>query len=68
MIYLVTVNRRKDFLEIHGNEIKIGIVSESEKGKANRELIEKLSKHFHVAKSNVKIISGFTTAKKVVEI
>ncbi len=68
MIYRVTVKQRKDFLEVNGNEIRIGIISKREKGRANKELIEKLAKHFNVLKSNVKIKSGFTPMKKTVEI
>ncbi|PIP50724.1 hypothetical protein COX11_02610, partial [Candidatus Berkelbacteria bacterium CG23_combo_of_CG06-09_8_20_14_all_41_73] len=37
-------------------------------GAANKALIALLSKHFDVAKSQVKIISGLTSRNKVVEI
>ena len=68
MIYKVSVTFHKDFLEIYKDEISIGITAEPEKGKANKELIEKISKHFDVPKSNVRIISGVKSRKKLVEV
>ena len=68
MIYKVSVTFHKDFLEINKDGISIGIISEPQKGKANKELIEKISKHFEVPKSNVRIISGEKSRKKLVEI
>lgn len=55
-------------LEISGNEIAISIKSKPERGKANRELVEKLAEHFGVGEDRVRIISGLTSRKKIVEI
>ena len=68
MIYKVSVTFHKDFLEINNDEISIGITAEPQKGKANKELIEKISKHFDVPKSNVRILSGEKSRKKLVEV
>ena len=68
MIYKVSVTFHKDFIEINKDEIAIGIIAEPQKGKANIELIEKISKHFGVLKSNVRIISGEKSRKKLVEV
>jgi len=68
MIYKVSVAFRKDFIEINKDEISIGILSKPQKGKANKELIEKISKHFDVPKSNVRIVSGEKSRKKLVEV
>jgi len=68
MIYKVSITFHKDFLEINKDEISIGIISDPQKGKANRELIEKISKHFDVPKSNVRIVSGEKSRKKLVEV
>lgn len=35
-------------------------------GKANEELIEALSKHFHVPKKNISILSGLSSKSKLV--
>ena len=68
MIYKVSVTFHEDFIEINKDEIAIGITAEPQKGKANKELIEKISKHFDVPKSNVRIISGEKSRKKLVEV
>ncbi|MGQ0796090.1 MAG: DUF167 domain-containing protein [Nitrosopumilaceae archaeon] len=68
MIYKVSVTFHKDLIEINNDEIMIGITSEPEKGKANKELIEKISKYLGVTKSNVRIISGAKSRKKLVEV
>lgn len=68
MIYKVSVTFHKDFIEINKDEMVVGIISEPQKGKANKELIEKISKHFDVPKSNVRIISGEKSRKKLVEV
>lgn len=39
-----------------------------ENGRANSAVIELLSKHFDVAKSQIKIVRGMTTRDKVIEI
>jgi len=68
MIYKVSVTFHKDFVEINKDEIAIGIISEPQKGKANKELIEKISKYLKVPKSSVKILSGEKSRKKLVEV
>lgn len=39
-----------------------------EKGKANEKLIEILSEYFKISKSQIKIVSGFTSSNKIVNI
>jgi hypothetical protein len=68
MIYKVSVTFHKDFIEMEKDEISIGVLSEPQKGKANKELIEKISKYFKVPKSNVRIVSGEKSRKKLVEV
>ena len=51
--------------QLSGNEYKVFLKSVPENNKANKELIRILSKYF---KEEVKIKSGFTSRKKVVEV
>ncbi|MCW3974888.1 MAG: DUF167 domain-containing protein [Candidatus Bathyarchaeota archaeon] len=53
---------------VNGNKIIIGLSSKPEKGKANLELIKKISKKFNVSSSQVKIIAGAKSKNKVIEI
>lgn len=55
-------------IEVNGSEIIICLRSKPEKGKANKELIERLASYFVVSKGKVQIISGLTSRNKVVEI
>ena len=68
MIYKVSVTFHKDFIEINNDEISVGIKSKPQKGEANKELIKKLSKHFNVSQSQVKITSGEKSRKKLIQI
>lgn len=47
---------------------KIKTTQAPEDGKANKAVIEIIAKHFKVAKSKVKIISGLTFKEKWVEV
>ena len=53
--------------ELDGS-LKVKLTAAPEKGKANKKLIEKISKHFDVPKSNVRIVSGVKSRKKLVEV
>lgn len=68
MRYNVSVKLKKDFIEVNGNNITVGVKAAPEKGKANNEVIKKIAKHFGIAKSAVRIISGASSRKKIVEI
>ena len=68
MIYKVSVTFHKDFIEVNNDGISVGIKSKPQKGEANRELIKKLSKHFNVSQSQVKITSGEKSREKLIQI
>ena len=68
MRYIIEVQFRKDHIIVDQNKIIIGIRSPPEKGKANLELIKKLEKSFYISSSQIRIISGFKSKKKIVDI
>lgn len=68
MKYAVQVKFRKDFVEVKGNTIVVGVVARPEKGKANEELIKKIAGHFGVSQNRVALISGARSKRKIVEI
>lgn len=47
---------------------KVKISAKPVDGEANKALIEFLAQHFDIPRRNVKIISGFTSREKLVEI
>ena len=68
MRYEVEVKFHKDFVKVEGNKIFVGLTSKPVGGKANLELVKKLAKYFKVPSSQVKIISGLKSRRKIVEI
>jgi len=48
-------------------EVTVSIVSPPEKGKANREVIELLARHFGLPVSRVRIVGGGASRHKIVE-
>jgi uncharacterized protein (TIGR00251 family) len=68
LIYKVKVEFSKEFLEIQGNQINIGIKSKPVKGEANKEIIKKLAKHFGISTALVHIKSGHKSRQKIIEI
>ena len=68
MRYNVEVVFHKDFIEIEGDRIIVGLLSQPRRGKANLELIKKIAKHLHVSSSQIKIISGLKSRSKIIEI
>lgn len=68
MKYAVQVKFHKDFVEVHGGTIVVGVMARPEKGRANEELIKKIAKHFGVTQSRVALISGARSKRKIVEI
>jgi len=49
-------------------EIKVSLRCVPVKGKANREIINIISKHFKIRPSNIKIIHGLYSKTKVIQI
>jgi uncharacterized protein (TIGR00251 family) len=68
LIYKVNVEFSKEFLEIENDQINIGIKSKPIKGKANKEIIKKIEKHFKISRSLVQIKSGHKSSEKIIEI
>jgi uncharacterized protein (TIGR00251 family) len=67
--YLIHVRFSPDGrLEVSGNEISISISSEPERGRANRELVKKLAAHFGTSEDRIRIVSGLTSRKKIVDV
>ncbi len=55
-------------VKIVGDEIKVKLHAKPEGGKANKELIELISKKLRIPRSNIKIVKGFSSRKKVLDI
>ena len=60
--------KKEDKIELREGIYFIEISEKAEKGKANLALIKLLSKHFKTSSANVRILKGFSSRKKMVEI
>jgi uncharacterized protein (TIGR00251 family) len=58
----------KFVLDDANNEIEISVSSAPVKEKANKEIIQKISKNFNIKKSDVQIIHGLHSKTKVIDI
>ncbi|MGB9620930.1 MAG: DUF167 domain-containing protein [Brevinematia bacterium] len=59
---------KEGFLKIEERKFEVSVIEPPEKGKANKRVIEILSEHFKVPKSNIKLIKGETSKIKLFEI
>jgi hypothetical protein len=48
--------------------LRVRVKAKPLEGKANKEVIELVAKHFRIPEQNVSIIRGFSSNKKIVEI
>ena len=53
---------------VYGDQITVSLKSKPERGRANLELIQKLADYFGIGKDGIRIISGRTSNKKLVEV
>lgn len=59
---------REEISDCSGNELKIYLKVSPVDGKANKDLIGILAKHFKVKKSGIRIVTGKQSRNKLVEI
>ena len=69
-LYIKVIPRssRNEVTKISEGEYKVKLTSPPVDGKANEALIEILSDHFKVAKSNITIVGGKSARMKMVDI
>jgi uncharacterized protein (TIGR00251 family) len=51
-----------------GNSFAVKVKEPAREGRANQAVIELLAEHFSVSKSQVRILSGFRSRNKVIEV
>lgn len=54
--------------KVDGNNYNVWVKERPEKGKANEAVIRVLAGYFKVPKSNVVVVTGFSSKRKIVEI
>ena len=64
----MSVSFHRDFIEVKGDQIEIGVMSRPQRGEANSEIIKKISKHFGVPRSGVRLVSGGKSRNKIIQV
>jgi len=64
----VKPNSRTEEISREGNNFIVKVKEPPKEGKANQAVIKLLAEHFGVSKSQVRILSGFRSKNKVIEV
>jgi uncharacterized protein (TIGR00251 family) len=67
-VYIQTRAAKTGLAGMHGDSIKIRIAAPPVENAANHALIEFVAEHLGIAKRRVRVVSGATSRKKVLEI
>ncbi|MBU1061122.1 MAG: DUF167 domain-containing protein [Candidatus Omnitrophica bacterium] len=65
---VITRAKKEEIHKISENSYRIKVSSPPEEGKANKRIIEMFSSEFGIKRHNIRIISGETSNRKIVEI
>ena len=61
-------SRQRKIIEMSDGSFVIYVNEPPSEGRANSAVIEMLSDYFNVSKSSIKIVSGYTSKNKIIEI
>jgi uncharacterized protein (TIGR00251 family) len=64
----VKPNSRTEEVSQEGNSLIVKVKEPPKEGKANQAVIKLLAEHFSVSQSQVRILSGFRSRNKIVEV
>jgi hypothetical protein len=67
-ITVISNSKISEIIKIDENNYKVKVDAPAVEGGANKRLIEILADYFNVSKSSIKILKGFKTRNKLVEI
>jgi uncharacterized protein (TIGR00251 family) len=65
---VITRAKKEEILKLSEDSYRIKVSAPPEKGKANKRVIELLSEEFGVKRSDIKIVSGETSSRKIIEL
>ncbi len=65
---VITRAKKENIQKISENSYRIKVSSPPEKDKANKKIIELISRKFGVKKNNIRIVSGKTSNRKIVDV
>lgn len=65
---VITKAKKNQIEKLSEDSYKIKVTALPEKGRANKAIIELLSKEFGIRKGDIRIVSGLTSNRKIIEI
>ena len=69
IVLKIIARAKKEIVEkISENTYRIKVTAPPEKGKANKRVMELLSEELGIKKQDIRIISGATNSRKIIEI
>ncbi len=68
MKFTVSVRSGKSAVQYDGNRIIISTEEKFRNNMANRDILRQVSDFFEIPESDIRILSGFTSRKKLIEI
>ena len=69
IVLKVIARAKKEVVEkISENGYRVKVAAPPEKGKANKRVLELISKELGIKKQDIRIVSGETSARKILEI
>jgi len=63
-----TKSKTQSIERVGEGDFLVKVKSKPDKGKANAEVIKVLGKHFKIPQSQIKILSGVTSSRKIISI
>ena len=67
-VHVVPRGKKSQVLGVHGDAVKVRVSAPPVEGAANEELIRFLAEVWHVSRSQVQILSGQTSRRKIVAV
>jgi uncharacterized protein (TIGR00251 family) len=67
-VRVIPRSKKNEVIDMGNNRVKVNVISPPVDGRANRELIESLARHYKKKKSSITIKKGTTSRNKLVEI
>jgi hypothetical protein len=64
----VVPRAKEEKIVVENDRLKVYVKAEPSGGKANKRVVELIASYYGVAKTCVKIVRGFTSREKVIEI
>lgn len=67
-VRVIPRSKKNEIIDLGNNRLKVRVVSPPEGGRANKELVESLARHYKKRRSSIAITKGMTSRDKIVEI